>query len=152
MVECTFTLNGLPMSELKCGTRSFPAFSGLGGYVNKRMNACTAGFGAIPPGTYYIVDRQSGGVLSTLRDTINHRRDWFSLLADDGKIDDETICDRVQRGQFRLHPKGPLGISEGCVVIDDIHRFHELRGVLKSTAEQKILGTDIVTYGRLLVR
>lgn len=147
-----FKLNGLPMSELKCGVSSFAAFSGQGSYVNKRMHVCIAGFGAIPPGAYYIVDRKSGGILSAIRDRINHRRDWFSLFADDGKTDDETICDRVLRGQFRLHPKGSSGISEGCVVIDDIHQFYKLRVLLKSTTQRKIPSTDIMTYGRLIVR
>ena len=152
MIECTFSLNGLPMSELKCWSRSFPAFSGLGPYVNKRAHACVAGFGPIPPGAYYIVDRESGGILGAIRDKINHRGDWFSLLADDGKIDDKTICDRIQRGQFRLHPKGTAGISQGCVVIDSIADFYHLRTLLKGTSSQKIKGTDMMTYGRLIVK
>lgn len=151
MVECTFELNGKPMSELKCGPHKFPAFSGLSSYVNKRMTACVAGFGAIPPGAYYIIDRESGGILGSIRDTIKNRRDWFSLLADDGKIDDEMICDQVTRGQFRLHPKGSLGISQGCIVIDDAHRFLDLRALLKATTQQKIKGTSVMTYGRVIV-
>ena len=33
MVECTFELNGKPMSLLKMGAIHLPAFSGLGGHV-----------------------------------------------------------------------------------------------------------------------
>jgi hypothetical protein len=151
MVECTFELNGQPMSELKCGGHRFPAFSGLGSYVNKRATACIAGYGAIPPGAYYIIDRESGGILGSIRDMIKNRRDWFSLLAIDRKIDDEMICDKVTRGQFRLHPKGSLGISQGCIVIDDIHRFQDLRALLKATTQEKIKGTSVMTYGRVIV-
>lgn len=152
MIECTFSLNGLPMSELKCGARSYPAFSGLGPFVNKRSHACLASFGPIPPGAYYIIDRQSGGILSAIRDSYNHRGDWFSLYADDGKIDDKTFCAQVERGQFRLHPKGSAGISQGCIVIDSVSRFYELRAFLKSTAKQKIRGTEMMSYGRLIVK
>ena len=151
MIECTFKLNGEPMSELVCEGRRFPAFSGLHSYINKRMTACVAGFGAIPPGAYYIIDRESGGILGSIRDAIKNRRDWFSLLADDGKIDDETICDKVLRGQFRLHPKGSLGISQGCIVIDDVHRFQDLRTLLKAATQQKIPGSSVMTYGRVIV-
>lgn len=139
------------MSDLQCGPYKFPAFSGLGDYVNKRMAACKEGGGAIPPGAYFIIDRESGGMLGAIRDTINKRRDWFSLLADDGKVDDVTICDKVIRGQFRLHPKGPLGISQGCIVIDDVDRFQRLRALLKTSAQEKIPGTSFMTYGRVIV-
>lgn len=90
-------------------------------------------------------------MLGAFRDTINGRRDWFSLLADDGKIDDATICNKVIRGQFRLHPKGTLGISQGCIVIDDVDRFQHLRALLKTSAQQKIPGTSIMTYSRVNV-
>lgn len=151
MVERRFDLNGKPMSEFRCGSYRFPAFSGLGDYVNKRMTVCKEGVGAIPPGAYFVIDRQSGGMLGPLRDAINGRRDWFSLLADEGRLDDVTICDSVIRGQFRLHPKGPIGISQGCIVIDDVERFQLLRALLKTSAQQKIPGTSIMAYGRVIV-
>lgn len=151
MVDCRFELNGKPMSEFRCGSHKFPAFSALGNYVNKRMAVCKAGVGAIPPGAYFIIDRQSGGLLGPLRDAISGKRDWFSLLADDGKIDDVTICDKIIRGEFRLHPKGTVGISQGCIVIDDADRFQLLRAILKTSAQQKIPGTSFMTYGRVVV-
>lgn len=151
MLECSFELNGKPMSTLKCGSMSFPAFSGLGAYTNKRAYACSAGLGPIPPGAYYIVDRESGGALGPILDAIKHRKDWFSLLADDGKIDDETLCNKVKRSKFRLHPKGSLGISQGCVVIDGDLHFHVLHSLLKGTSQQKIPGANVMTYGRLVV-
>lgn len=41
------------------------------------------------------------------------RSDWFSLYRDDGEIDDRTVIDNVKRENFRPHPVGPLGLSEG---------------------------------------
>lgn len=38
---------------------------------------------------------------------------WFALYRDDGNIDDWTFIDHVERGHFRLHPAGCMGISEG---------------------------------------
>jgi len=63
MIDCKFELNGKPMSIFWCGATRFPAFSGLGKHVNKRISACILNQGPIPPGTYYIIDRQSGGLL-----------------------------------------------------------------------------------------
>jgi hypothetical protein len=115
MFECSFELNGKPMSDFKIGTMSFPAFSGLGQNANKRPLACVKGAGPIPPGMYFIVDREHGGRLGWLRDLFNEHGEWFALYADDGQIDDEIFYDQVKRGNFRLHPKGSLGRSEGCI-------------------------------------
>ena len=74
---------------------------------------------ANPPGEYYIIDRQFGGLLGPLRDLFTGRDQWFALYAIDDEIDDEVFCDKVKRGLFRLHPNGPFGRSEGCVVINN---------------------------------
>lgn len=100
MVECTFELNGKPMSLLKMGAIHLPAFSGLGGHVNRREYICAPDVGPIPPGAYYILDRQSGGRLGALRDLLRDRSEWFALYAADGKIDDEVFCNKVKRGNF----------------------------------------------------
>jgi hypothetical protein len=62
----TFELNDQPLSALKHGAIAFPAFSGLGSNVNRRISACLAGKGPIPPGEYYLLDRQTGGRLGSL--------------------------------------------------------------------------------------
>jgi hypothetical protein len=108
MLRCSFELNGKPMSMVNVYATQFPAFSGLGAHANRREFACHAGVGPIPPGLYYIIDRQSGGMLGPLRDLFSNKSDWFALYAADGKIDDETFCNKVKRGSFRLHPKGSL--------------------------------------------
>ncbi|MBN4078915.1 DUF2778 domain-containing protein [Gammaproteobacteria bacterium AH-315-C21] len=152
MIDCTFELNGKPMSIFKCGATSFPAFSGLGKHVNKLISACIPNQGPIPPGTYYIIDRQSGGLLGPLRDLFTDRDTWFALYAIDEKVDDETFCNNVKRGLFRLHPKGPFGRSEGCVVINKESDFLFLRTILKNTSKSLMPDTELESYGRLVVK
>src|SRR5690606_30543397 len=61
MKKCTFELNGQAMSNLTIGALSFPAFSGLGDNINRRISACVPNLGPIPPGDYFILNRESGG-------------------------------------------------------------------------------------------
>ncbi|WP_217999668.1 tlde1 domain-containing protein [Thauera butanivorans] len=56
------------MSSFVLGASAFPAFSGLGSQMNQRVAACIQSRGPIPPGEYFIVDRESGGRLGWLRD------------------------------------------------------------------------------------
>ncbi len=71
MHECSFELNDKPMSAFRMGL--------------------------IPPGIDYIFDRPSGGLLGPLQDLFNDHSYWFALYAIDGKIDDETYCNKVKR-------------------------------------------------------
>lgn len=82
----------------------------------------------------------------------NDRREWFALYAIDGRIDDSTYCNKVRRGAFRLHPKGPLGISEGCITIESHGDFQRLRAMLKGTAQIAVPGTNLKAYGKVVVR
>lgn len=152
MKQCTFELNGKPMSSFKIGATSFSAFSGIGQHVNHRVSACVPSQGPIPPGEYFIVDRESGGRLGWLYDLFNERRDWFALYANDDKIDDETWCDKVKRGEFRLHPKGIRGISRGCIVIDKATDFQFLRTILTNGVPELIPNTEIKAWGKVVVR
>lgn len=152
MIECKFELNNKPMSTFWCGATRFPAFSGLGKHVNQRLSACVLAAGPIPPGTYYIVDRESGGVLGPLWDRIKGRTNWFALYAIDNRIDDHTYCEEVERGNFRLHPKGPYGISKGCIVIDDPAKYLYLRTILKNSKPTPIPETKYNAYGKVVVR
>jgi hypothetical protein len=140
------------MSVLTANQMRFPAFSGLGSRANRRELACLASAGPIPPGTYYIFDRQSGGVLGPLRDMFHDHSQWFALYAIDGKIDDETFCNHVKRGNFRLHPRGTLGISQGCITLDSIADFQKLRARLKISGQVSVPGTDLKAYGRVIVK
>jgi len=152
MYQCNFELNNKPMSAFSIGLRAFKAFSGLDPYVNKRMAACTPRIGPIPPGTYYIVDRQSGGFLGRLYDMFGQRGNWFALYANDGRIDDETYCNEVKRGNFRLHPKVGRGISKGCITIDRQSDFNVFLAMIRGTPRQAIPASTLAAYGKVLVR
>lgn len=152
LLQCTFTLNGQSMSELTCGNESFKAFSGLGESVNQASKASNADSGPIPPGRYYIFDRQSGGRLGWMYDFFSGRSEWFSLYAIDETIDDTAYVQEVKRGQFRLHPKGPMGISKGCVVLESAEEFSRFRNLLLQRGSQSVYGSELKAYGVLTVR
>ncbi len=152
MFQCRFDLNNQPMSAFKIGAISAPAFSGQGQNVNKRSSACLAGQGPIPPGQYYIFDRQGGGRLKWFRNLFSDHSDWFALYAVDGKIDDETFCNQLSRGHFRLHPKGPRGISEGCITIEKAADFQHIRAILKSASPVPVQGANLRAYGKVVVK
>ncbi|WP_207005745.1 DUF2778 domain-containing protein [Trinickia mobilis] len=152
MLQCSFELNDEPMSAFRIGTTSVPAFSGLAPHINRRISACLPNLGPIPPGRYYIVDRESGGHLAWLKEIFIDRSDWFALYAADGKVDDAMFCNEVQRGKFRLHPKGPRGISQGCIVIDRPADFHRTRGLIVGCGKHPIPGSALSTYGMVTVK
>ncbi|WP_454763220.1 DUF2778 domain-containing protein [Cupriavidus campinensis] len=152
MQQCTFVLNDEPMSAFSVGGASFPAFSGTQPYINKRTHACLSMAGPIPPGTYYILDRESGGRMGWAYELIGIKKDWFSLYADDGHMDDWTFCNEVRRGNFRLHPKGRLGESKGCIAIDRPTDFHVLYHLLKASGKFAIPKTNLQAYGKVVVK
>jgi len=88
-------------SFFKCpGIGGFEVFSGTGKFRNKiecsyRKNS------TIPPGSYWIVDRPTGGIGSKLLASAkslysgNDRGKWFALYRVDEKMDDETIFEGV---------------------------------------------------------
>ena len=148
MIDCKFELNGQPLSYFQCGATYFPAFSGLGSYVNKREAMCLPDWGPIPPGTYYIFDRETGGWLGALWEQIKDKKDWFGLYAIDGKIDDETYCNKVRRGEFRLHHGSA---SKGCITIVNSSDFQSLRTMLKGKTPSSVPGSKLLAYGKLVV-
>jgi hypothetical protein len=76
---------------------------------------------------YYIVARQSGGLIGPARDWLLGRDEWFALYRDDNAVDDWTFIRSVKRGLFRLHPLGPRRMSTGCVVLLYREEFDRLR-------------------------
>ncbi|WP_149137155.1 DUF2778 domain-containing protein [Cupriavidus campinensis] len=152
MLECTFELNGKAMSALRCGALAFPAFSGMPTYKNQPESTCIPDFGAIPRGTYFIVDRESGGTLGPFKDMFTGKSDWFALYAIDRRIDDYTFCRAVERGNFRLHPKGLIGKSKGCITIESALDFYRLRVLLRGRRTEAIQGTSLRTYGKVVVK
>ena len=75
---------------------------------------------------------------------------WFALYRDDGNIDDWTFIDHVERGHFRLHPAGYMGISEGCITLPSPSHFAVLREALLRTPTMQVTAT-LTAYGTVQV-
>lgn len=157
--RCTFVLNGQSTSLLQCsGIGAFPAFSGRDkGRDNPRATDQET-VGPIPKGTYYIVDRMSGGHLGWLRDlwseygwgTTDHTQ-WFMLW--NPATGDTTWVGKIKRGAFRLHPIGPLGLSEGCITLAHVEDFKQLAAFLHKRGPDLIVpGSTLKAYGTVDVK
>lgn len=159
-INCTFLLNKRPMSTLMCpGVGGFAAFSGMPADRDNPAAIANADSGPLPPGRYYIIDRQSGGHLGWLYDFARthvygtDRSQWFALYRADGKIDDETFVNGVRRGAFRLHPIGPQRRSEGCITLASPPGFEALSNYLRGHgATLAVPGTTVKAYGTVEVR
>lgn len=82
--------------------------------------------------------------------TGSDRSIWFALYREDGKIDDWTFIDNVERGRFRLHPAGYQGISQGCITLPSRAHFAILREALLKTPTLQV--TSMLTaYGTVQV-
>ncbi|SIT39841.1 conserved hypothetical protein [Paraburkholderia piptadeniae] len=157
-VFCTYTLNRKETSPLVCsGFGSVDAYSGHGKDTNNPDFVADVGVGAIPPGTYYIVDRSSGRWFGWVLDDFGavigttDRRKWFMLW--NTYTGDATMVHGVKRGLFRLHPDGPHHRSDGCITIKNPADFERLRSYLLARgATMPIPGTDMKAYGRVDVR
>ncbi|HEX4855326.1 MAG TPA: DUF2778 domain-containing protein [Limnobacter sp.] len=152
---CEFKLNGKAISQLniKFNYRNIqvPAFSGLSSARNDSKKMCLPDMGAIPKGSYYIVDRESGGRLGWLFDRMQNRSEWFALYAIDSKIDDQTLCNGIIRGQFRLHPAGVLATSRGCITLPNMADYELIRNELRSNGKFKVGRAGLEAYGMLTV-
>lgn len=154
-VSCTFLLNNKPVTTLSCpGIGTFSAFSGMPVDRNNPAAVGRADSGPLPPGHYYIVDRQSGGHLGWLYDYLRthgygtDRNEWFALYRRDEKIDDITYINGVRRGAFRLHPIGPQRRSEGCIALVSPAQFKQLSIYLRSAKPSlAVPGTTVKAYG-----
>lgn len=158
-----FVVDNSPLSPLSMfGVGVFMAFSGEGIYRNR--GGCTAvkDNGPIPAGRYWIVDRPAGGLrskgLAWTKDVWNaavgsptDRSEWFALYRDDGKIDDNTWVDGIERGNFRLHPIGGGGHSFGCITLQNGSEFQALRQALLHTTTIAIGKSGLRAYGAVEV-
>ncbi|OLP48274.1 DUF2778 domain-containing protein [Allorhizobium taibaishanense] len=157
--SCSFKLNGQSTSALICnGFGSVPAFSGMTPHKDDPGAVGLANVGPLPQGRYYIIDRQRGGRLGPLREWIQDavtgvdRSEWFTLYRVDDVIDDYTFVNGVKRGNFRLHPNGRFGISEGCITVLSLENFERLRDFLLKQSSGFISGTTIKYYGTVDVQ
>lgn len=155
LAQCEFKLNGKAIGQLRIKFShrviNVPAFSGLNAAANNSKTMCLPEVGAIPKGSYYIVDRESGGRLGWLYDRLQNKSEWFALYAIDSKIDDETLCDGIIRGQFRLHPAGVRATSRGCIVLPNMDDYQLVKNELKSNGKFWVDDSDLTAYGVLTV-
>lgn len=158
-VRCMFSLNGQEASELYCS--SFGAVKAFSGTDRGRDNPSTTAIpdvGPLPRGTYYIVDRHSGGMLGWLYDWAGEhgigttdRSKWFMLWNPNGG--DTTMINGIKRGSFRLHPKGPLGLSHGCITVVSPSEFDSLQRYIRARPPELIVpGAPFKAYGTLEVK
>ncbi|WP_390201235.1 DUF2778 domain-containing protein [Brenneria goodwinii] len=114
--------------------------------------------GPLPQGRYWIVDRPAGSFLrrmyvkakdmpTWITKAPTDHTEWFALYLDDGLIDNHTWINGVQRGNFRLHPIGPLGISEGCITLQHHSDFQTIRNELLRTNKVPVHSTGLQAYG-----
>ncbi len=50
-----------------------------------------------------------------------------------------------------MHPKGPLGRSEGCITIEKLDGFNAIRKTLKSYPLETIPNSELKAYARVRV-
>lgn len=116
------------------------------------------GIGPIPKGTYYIVDRQSGGMLGAVYDALaphlgsTDMTKWFTLW--NPNTGDVTNIQGVTRGNFRLHPVGDRERSEGCITLVNPAEFEFLqRFIRRSPPALPLPGTTLLrAYGTVIVK
>ncbi|WMY07449.1 DUF2778 domain-containing protein [Paraburkholderia phenoliruptrix] len=157
-VACTFSLNSRNTSVLSCpGVGQFSAFSGTSTGRDNPQAVAQADIGPLPPGRYYLVDRQSGGRLGWLYDFARtyaygtDRSQCFMLWREGSG--DTTVINGVRRGSFRLHPMGPRRLSEGCITVVNQAQFKMLADYLhKQGATLPIPGTTLKAYGYVDVK
>lgn len=159
LIQCTFELNNKDTSVLACpGVGPVKAFSGQKRGRDNPSATADEDVGPIPKGTYFIVDRRSGGHLGFLYDlwgahgygTTDHRQ-WFTLW--NPRSGDSTFINGVQRGHFRLHPMGPRRLSEGCITVVSPWDFDRLSKYLRSQKpDLPVPHTPFKAYGTVEVR
>lgn len=89
--------------------------------------------------------------LSALKGVPSDHAEWFALYCDDGHIDDYMWVDGVKRGNFRLHPIGGGGISQGCITLQNYSDFQNVRRALLHTVPVPAGNSGLLAYGRIEV-
>ncbi|MFM0631418.1 DUF2778 domain-containing protein [Paraburkholderia xenovorans] len=158
-VKCTFVLNGQTDSVLLCeGSIPVAAFSGTGHGRDNPADTAIENVGPIPKGTYFLVDRQSGGLMGFLYDWLyatdsvtTDRRKWFTLW--NPATGDTTNINGIVRGNFRLHPMGHLRLSHGCITVVNPQEFDRLQKFIRSRGQTvPVPGTALRAYGTIDVK
>ncbi|EMR7683327.1 DUF2778 domain-containing protein [Yersinia enterocolitica] len=157
-IQGQFVVNNADYSPLSIfGVGTFMAYSGKADYRNHTGCVDVPNAGPIPQGRYHIVNRPTGGWKGVIRTDLHDfyswftptpvlKAEWFALFRDDGNVNDTTWINGVERGNFRLHPAGPMGISLGCITLQHRSDFLTIRQALLSTRKET-LANGLVTYG-----
>ncbi|WP_322044767.1 DUF2778 domain-containing protein [Paraburkholderia sp. J67] len=158
-LRCEFILNNKKTSTLTCsGFGAVEAYSGQKQGRDNPADTAMPEIGPLPAGTYYVVDRQSGGRFGWAYDwwdahgygTTDHSS-WFMLWNAHGG--DTTMINGVKRGNFRLHPEGPARLSEGCITIVSPFAFDNLqRYIRKQKPTLFVPDSTLRAYGTVEVR
>jgi hypothetical protein len=158
-IQCDFVLNRQNASYFSCiGITPVEAFSGKDRWRDNPDATDKVNGGAIPKGIYYLIDRQSGGILGWLYDwyTANgwgttDRTRWFTLW--NPRTGDTTMINGIKRGQFRLHPMGPGRLSDGCITVVNPLEFSRLQAIVRShKPDLPVPGATFKAYGTVTVR
>jgi len=148
--------------KLNCyGVGSFDILSGIERYINN-PDCSDIEKAAIPPGTYWIVDRPEGSLLNRARAELidmahlyrNHHSEWFGLYSAK-TMSDYVFVNGVKRGSFRLHPLNTdgSGVSWGCITFYRSTDFQTLRSSLLRRKKVVVPGSQgLLAYGRIDVR
>lgn len=162
MIRCELNYNARTLNhqlKLYCeGVGYFSVFTGLGRFKDS-LEFSKYKNGPIPLGKYWILKKPTGGVKSQLRSlgkaisTGNNYSEWLALYKQDGKLDDYTFVEAVERGNFRMHPLRPNGSgdSDGCITFYSRVDFDIVRRALLKTSKKAIPGSNLLAYGELNV-
>ena len=127
---------------------SYPVFSGTGADVNNPKSTDKADAGPLPKGTYYVVDRPTGGRLGGLRDWLGGKDIWFALYRKDAKVDDPVGVTENGVGDRHLHPPATGEETSGVEMGDVVgHRFH--RDLEWHAGRQRVLEIKTATCRKL---
>ncbi|EXU74571.1 DUF2778 domain-containing protein [Erwinia mallotivora] len=148
--------------KLECyGVGSYDVLSGIDRFINQ-PNCSDIEKAAIPPGTYWIVDRPTGSLLNQIRSEAidmyhlykNHHSEWFGLYSAQ-TMSDHVFVNGARRGSFRLHPLNTdgSGVSWGCITFYRSSEFQILRRSLLNRKKVRVPGSNgLMAYGRIDVR
>lgn len=148
--------------KLYCpGLGEFDVISGAEQYLNN-PDCSDIEKAAIPPGTYWVVDRPKGSFSNQVRAELidlskayrNNHSDWFGLY-NNQTMSDYVYVNGIKRGGFRLHPldSDGSGVSWGCITLKNYDDFYTLRASLLSGKKGKVPGgKGLEAYGRIEVK
>ena len=166
MQICTMDYNDISKDgnilKLRCpGAGTFDVLSGIGRYINK-PDCSDIEKAAIPPGTYWIVDRPKGTFANQVRSEVidianlyrSRHTEWFGLYSSQ-TMSDHRYVNGVRRGSFRLHPLNSDGTGEswGCITFYRNADFQILRNALLRTKKVGVPGgRGLMAYGFVEVK